>query len=177
MLGGVRARLLSKLKDGGMALYVKFRAGNSDRCFVSQVLDSDDVLIQTAAGTSVVRLYGIDAPERNQKGGHAAFDKLRSLAHQKAFTFERYGRDKYGRLVADLRFEDGRRLSVEMVRAGCAWWYKRFAFRDAELQEAEKEARRDRRGLWKEEDPTAPWNWRRRRVCARRQRSKASSSS
>lgn len=149
-----------------MALYVKFKADVWDRCFVSQVLDGDGVMIQTSGGTFVVRLYGCDAPERNQKGGRAAFEALRSMTHQKRFTFERHERDKYGRLVADLKFEDGRRVSVEMVKAGHAWWYKRFAFGDAELREAEEQARRDRRGLWKEENPTPPWNWRRRRAAS-----------
>lgn len=147
-----------------MALWVKFRADVWDKCFVSQVHDGDGVTIQTATGNSVVRLYGIDAPEMNQRHGRAARSALVAIAERKVFTFERHERDKYGRLIADLQGPDPGRLSVAMVRAGWAWWFKRFAFKDTELQEAEEHARAARLGLWQDPDPVPPWNWRKRKA-------------
>ena len=52
-------------------------------------------------------------------------------------------------------------VNHEMVRAGLAWWFRRYAPRDRKLQALEEEARDARRGLWVEEEPVAPWSFRR----------------
>ena len=70
-------------------------------------------------------------------------------------------RDQYGRLVADVILPDGRNLNRELVRAGLAWWYRRYAPHDAELEALEAEARAARRGLWADPHPVPPWEWRR----------------
>jgi len=36
-------------------------------------------------------------------------------------------RDRYGRVVADVILPDGRILNHKLVRAGFAWWFRRFA--------------------------------------------------
>ncbi len=46
-----------------------------------------------------------------------------------------------------------------MVRAGLAWRYVQFDRRN-EFGGLEEEARRQRRGLWAEAHPIAPWEWR-----------------
>ena len=143
---------------------VSYRRDVVDKGFVLQVTDGDGCILQSGDGTHVVRLYGIDAPERNQEWGIPARDFLKRLIEHKEVTFRRHERDCNGRLVADLELEDVGRVSVVMVREGFAWWYKRFAFRDRELREAEKEARADRRGLWGNTKPVPPWLWRHRRV-------------
>jgi hypothetical protein len=35
--------------------------------------------------------------------------------------------DKYGRTVADVILPDGRTLNRELVRAGLAWWYRKYS--------------------------------------------------
>lgn len=145
-------------------LLISYRRDVVSRGFVSQVTDGDGCILQTGDGTHVVRLYGIDAPERNQSWGIPARDFLKRLIERKEVTFRRHERDCNGRLVADLEVEGVGRVSVVMVRAGMAWWYKRFAWGDIELRNAELEARRDRRGLWETVKPVPPWNWRHRRV-------------
>ena len=65
------------------------------------------------------------------------------------------------RLVADVILPDGRNLNRELVRAGLAWWYRRYAPHDAELEALEAEARAARRGLWADPHPVPPWEWRR----------------
>ena len=57
---------------------------------------------------------------------------------------------------------DGKSLNMELVEAGLAWWYQRYAPDDRELAEAEKEARAAKRGLWADSDAVAPWEWRKR---------------
>jgi endonuclease YncB( thermonuclease family) len=59
-----------------------------------------------------------------------------------------------------------RDISLEMVKDGWAWHYKRYS-REAALAEAEKESRKSERGLWADNDPVPPWDWRRERKAKR----------
>lgn len=52
-------------------------------------------------------------------------------------------------------------VNMAMVRQGCAWHYKAFS-KDSTYSEAERIARESKAGLWKDENPTAPWNWRKK---------------
>jgi endonuclease YncB( thermonuclease family) len=54
-------------------------------------------------------------------------------------------------------------LNHELVRAGLAWWFQRYARHDGDLKELESEARIARRGLWVDENPLPPWEFRRNR--------------
>jgi hypothetical protein len=45
------------------------------------------------------------------------------------------------------------------VREGAAWVYRKYS-KDRALLEAEENARRARRGLWGQANPTPPWEWR-----------------
>ena len=55
---------------------------------------------------------------------------------------------------------DGRVLNQELVKAGFAWWYRRYAPDDETLVQLEREAREAKRGLWADPDPLPPWEWR-----------------
>src|ERR1017187_5302864 len=68
--------------------------------------------------------------------------------------------DRYGRTVGEVMLPDGRSLNRELVRAGLAWWYQRYARHDEELARLETEARQARRGLWADAHPVAPWEFR-----------------
>ena len=53
-----------------------------------------------------------------------------------------------------------RNIELEMVVNGWAWVIERYAFeQEAEYFAAQACARRDRRGLWSEDNPEAPWNF------------------
>ncbi|MBV8616540.1 MAG: thermonuclease family protein, partial [Acetobacteraceae bacterium] len=56
---------------------------------------------------------------------------------------------------------DGRSMNREMVRQGLAWWFRRYAPRDAELARLEAEAKTAWIGLWSQPKPVPPWEWRR----------------
>ena len=63
---------------------------------------------------------------------------------------------------------EGLDINLEMVRAGLAWWYRKYASEqnagDRVLYEAaEKDARENRRGLWVDPQPVPPWAWRKRK--------------
>ena len=57
---------------------------------------------------------------------------------------------------------DGRSINLELVEAGLAWWYEKYAPDDTPLAEAEAKARAEKRGLWADPDAVPPWKWRKR---------------
>jgi micrococcal nuclease len=62
--------------------------------------------------------------------------------------------------VADVILPDGRNLNHEIVRAGLAWWFRRYAPDDEDLKRLEAQARQAKRGLWADAEPVPPWEWR-----------------
>ena len=124
---------------------------------IAKVIDGDT--IKLSDGTRV-RLHGIDAPERNQPYGKKATRELDRLVGRSVYV-ETTDIDRYGRTVAVLWTSDGVNVNLEMVCIGAAWWYERYARRDAKLRECQESARENNQGLW-DGDPIAPWEWRRK---------------
>lgn len=46
-----------------------------------------------------------------------------------------------------------------MVKNGYAWWFEKYSS-NQKIKELEAEARRKKVGLWAENNPTSPWQWR-----------------
>ena len=73
--------------------------------------------------------------------------------------------DRYRRSICVVRI-DGKDVGFEQIRQGMAWWYRQYA-KDQWPQErivyerAEVHASEQRIGLWREKQPTPPWEWRR----------------
>ena len=80
----------------------------------------------------------------------------------KAVGIEVKDKDSYGRTVGRV-YVEGRSANLHMVRAGHAWWYKRYASLNETLRKAEEHARAYELGLWAEANPVAPWEWRSQR--------------
>lgn len=127
---------------------------------VVSISDGDTISVLHDGKAEKIRLNGIDCPESHQDFGQRAKQFTSDLAFNKTVTIEVSGHDKYGRTVGDVILPDGRNLNRELVRAGFAWWYKQYS-KDQSLGELEAQARADRRGLWQDPAPIAPWDFRR----------------
>jgi len=68
--------------------------------------------------------------------------------------------DRYGRILGDVFLPDGRSLNQELVRAGYAWWFRRYS-NDETLARLEAEARAAKVGLWADLHAVPPWEYRR----------------
>ena len=132
---------------------------------VKGVHDGDTITARRNDKTVVtLRLYGIDAPELKQAYGRHAQQLLSSLAARQRLVVEPLDTDRYGRTVALVRLPDGTLLNEVLVAEGLAWVYEEYCHEDLckHLRELERQARRERLGLWAEADPTRPAEWRRR---------------
>ena len=76
--------------------------------------------------------------------------------------------DRYGRRVGILRDGRSRNLNLMMVEEGLAYAYTRYGTLDG-VDESERRARSDRRGVWRRGELERPWDYR-RRVAARQSR-------
>lgn len=133
---------------------------------VSNVVDGDTLnVVVSGFNTDKVRLYGIDCPEYDQPGGEDARAFASDLAFLEAVELTIMDKDQYGRLVALVRLPDGRILNEELVREGHAWVYRNYCTEAwcAAWLALEAKAKMDKKGLWAERNPTAPWNWRKKK--------------
>lgn len=92
---------------------------------VSKIIDGDTFSLR---GTSRrIRVWGLDAPERDEAGGSAATETLRGLIAGQTLVCEVRDMDRYGRLVGQCFLPDGRDITAEMIRSGAASEYCRYS--------------------------------------------------
>ncbi|ALA58357.1 thermonuclease family protein [Nitrospira moscoviensis] len=130
---------------------------------VISVIDGDDLIVRHNGLNEDVRLYGIDCPEEGQAYGRRAKEFTTKLAYHKTVTVQAHGSDAFGRTIADVILPDGRLLNHQLVKAGLAWWFRRYAPDNEELATLENEARASKKELWRDADPIPPWVFRKLR--------------
>lgn len=111
-----------------------------------------------------IRVAGIDAPEKKQAFGQKSKALMSDLVYGKAVVVEWSKRDRYGRTIGKVMV-NGQDAGLEMLRAGMAWHYKQYQ-REQSVEDrerysaAEDTARAAQIGLWIDEEPMPPWEWR-----------------
>ena len=74
-----------------------------------------------------IRIWGLDAPETDEAGGSAATHALKDLIGGQTLTCVIKDVDRYSRIVAQCRLDDGRDIAAEMIRLGVATEYCRYS--------------------------------------------------
>lgn len=127
---------------------------------VVAVHDGDTITVLVERREVRVRLAGIDAPEQGQPYASAARRALGARVRAQPIAIDVRGSDGYGRTLG-IAYVGGVNVNEAQVRDGWAWVFRRYAS-DPMLLAHEDEARRARRGLWRDPHPVAPWVWRQR---------------
>ena len=131
------------------------------------VSDGDTItVLDESKQRHVIRLMGIDAPEKAQAFGQKAKQSLSELVFDKDVSVTWFKRDRYGRTVGQVRLDDTD-VCLEQIKRGLAWHYKQYQREQSEddrsrYADAEKEARSARIGLWVDDKPTEPSKFRHR---------------
>ncbi len=124
------------------------------------VSDGDTIKVVTSANKLYkVRLNGVDCPETSQPFGATAKQWTSQAVFGQQVRVVVKSVDQYGRTLGVV-FLNGRNVNQGLVLSGMAWWYRRYAPRDAALKQLEAKARSAKRGLWADKTPVAPWQWR-----------------
>jgi endonuclease YncB( thermonuclease family) len=106
-----------------------------------------------------VRIASIDCPEKKQAYSKKAKEFSSNAIFGKNIRVTVQSKDRYGRLIARVHYQDSLVLNEELLKTGFAWHYVKYS-KDANLQALEDEARQAKRGLWQDPLAIPPWEWR-----------------
>lgn len=128
------------------------------------VTDGDTVTVLVDRREVKVRVAGIDAPEKKQAFGQRSKEHLSDCAFGKAVSVQWSKTDRYGRTIGKI-LADGVDCGLRQIQDGMAWHYKAYAKEQsatdrAAYSEAESQAVTHRSGLWSDQNPTPPWEFR-----------------
>lgn len=129
---------------------------------VVAVADGDTLtLLDANQQQHIIRLDGIDAPEKGRPFGQASKRHLSGLAFDREARAECHKVDRYRRNVCRITVNDAD-LCLEQLRAGMAWVFTRYAGELPTQRRADyiDAARAEQRGLWRNAEPLPPWEWR-----------------
>ena len=145
----------------------RFRIEPDSRLTNIRVVDGDSLEGLFGGRFVRVRLYGIDAPELEQREGPQCAERLQQFVLDAgALMMNVKDVDHYGRHVGVIypvgENKRKRSLNLSMVYEGWAYAYTRFGGVEMGVREAEAEAREGGRGVWRgrAEGGTRPWEWR-----------------
>lgn len=127
---------------------------------VVAVADGDTLTVRDGPQVLHIRLAEIDAPERTQPYSQVARRQLDALCRNRAIEFKKVDVDRYGRTVAHV-WCDGVHVNWRQVEDGLAWCFTKYLKSPDICLPLERQARAERRGLWRQSDPLAPWEFRR----------------
>ena len=124
---------------------------------IVRVIEGDILMFKTPDSTFKIHLYGIDAPDIGQVFGTECIKYLKNYL----------GEDARINCIQDINQEGtsaflyikGNDINKLLVKNGYAW-YNRLHCVNADLARAEQFARENKLGLWMNENPIPPWNFR-----------------
>jgi endonuclease YncB( thermonuclease family) len=128
---------------------------------VMEINDGDIITVLNQNRPIKVKLLGIDAPESKQPFGDVAKKHLYDLVFGRIAAVEYWGLGENTELIGRVSV-DGVDICAQMIRDGVAWYdpSSPSILKEADRQmyrESELAARSEKRGLWQDEEPVAPW--------------------
>lgn len=122
---------------------------------VVDVFDGDTLIVSLDGRAEIIRLFGVDTPEKGQPFGLEARGFTSDLVSGRVIRVEPIEKSRYE--MVKVYFED-KCLNEELLRAGYAW-YDIDGSTNERWVDMEQRARYDRKGLWSEDNPVPPWEY------------------
>ena len=130
---------------------------------VVTVIDGNTVeVVAEDHSTYKILLHGIDCPELGQDYGDKAKRYLEKLLLDKPVTVELKGKDRWGTRLGVIIIDGEIDPRYELLQEGLAWTAE--VNPNPELEGLKEKAREKGKGLWKQENPTPPWKFRRQQT-------------
>ena len=135
-------------------------AGNTATGKVVSVIDGNTVEVLTEANeVMTIMLADIDSPELSQDFGTEAKEYLEKLVLKKEVIVELRGKDRKGNNLGVLLVKGKTDVRIALLQEGLAWTAERNPNPDLEVHRTSAQA--EGKGLWKNDNPTPPWIYRR----------------
>lgn len=136
------ALLIGFLTGEGYQAYLHgVPVGEEINGIVTYVIDGDTIRVNGVK----LRLWGVDAPEQDQKGYRQATDTMRQNMLRSVSCII-HDKDRYNRLVAQC-FREKVDIGAEVIASGWARDYRRHS--KGYYLKDELSAKRNHKGLWK----------------------------
>ncbi|WP_081298515.1 thermonuclease family protein [Gilliamella sp. wkB108] len=128
---------------------------------VVKVIDGDTVDVLTSQKQKIrIRLLDIDAPESRQAFGNVSRKYLASLIAGKMVFVKENKKDIYQRTLGTI-FYNKININAKMIENGYAWAYRyKGVAKNKIFVNLETKAKQNKKGLWKDKHPIAPWDFR-----------------
>ena len=126
---------------------------------VISVTDGDTIkILYEKKKVYKIRLNDIDAPEKKQAFGNKSKENLAKYIAGENVRVEYYKLDRYKRILGTVYFKD-KDINKQQIIDGYAWVYKKYS-KNNEYINQERISKNHKRGLWKDEKPIEPWEYR-----------------
>ena len=133
---------------------------------VIDVIDGDTIVVTVEGAIIKVRLWGIDAPEKEQPNGQTSWQALiNNVPLSTKIYLYPMDMDMYGRMVANIGYQGQYAVNFTMAAQGMAYHVNDYSSAGNRcLSEAQKTAQASRMGVWTqgENGGERPWNYRQR---------------
>ena len=140
-----------------VAIYPNLTTGK-----VVRVIDGDSIHVKiNDEQFLIVRLFGIDAPELDQRFGQRSKKYLSTLILNQVIQLQFLELDNYGRRLAIIFNDEGLNINLDLIETGHAWVYQNY-FADPKWLSLQRKAKEGRKGLWRKTSPIPPWVFRRK---------------
>lgn len=129
---------------------------------VTAVIDGNTVEVVNAANEKMkVLLAGIDCPELGQDYGDKAKQYLEKILLRKQVTVTLQGKDRHGNNLGVVMVGDDD-PRIKLLKEGLAWTAEKNP--NPDLEPYRTWAQQKGKGLWKMDNPTPPWTYRRQQT-------------
>ena len=126
---------------------------------VISVTDGDTIkILDEKNKVYKIRLNDIDAPEKKQAFGNKSKENLSKYIAGENVRVEYQKLDRYKRILGTVYFKD-KDINKQQIIDGYAWVYKKYS-KNNEYINQERISKNHKRGLWKDENPLEPWEYR-----------------
>lgn len=119
------ALILASVSFAAITLHAAAEDLGTIEARVARVVDGDT--FKLSGQSQSIRVWGLDAPERNKAGGSAATAALNALISGQTLRCGVVDIDRYQRLVGQCFLPDGRDITAAMIMTGTATEYCRYS--------------------------------------------------
>jgi endonuclease YncB( thermonuclease family) len=125
---------------------------------VVTVHEGDRLTIRHDGRNETIYIKDIDCPELKQAYGKQAKQVITAYVGSRDVMVRALKRGRNGLGTAEILLQDGRNVGHELLKEGLAWARPEKG-QDQSLEDMEQLAKAERKGLWSDPNPVAPWKW------------------
>ncbi|HSS30829.1 MAG TPA: thermonuclease family protein [Nitrospiraceae bacterium] len=125
---------------------------------VVTIHEGDRLTIRHDGRNETIYIKDIDCPELKQAYGKQAKHAISAYVGSRDVMVRALKRGRNGLGTAEILLQDGRNVGHELLKEGLAWARPERG-QDQSLEDMEQLAKAERKGLWSDPNPVAPWKW------------------